>query len=139
MKVNIGTYPEDETQEREIKIQIDPWDTWSMDHTLALIIVPMLKQLKNESHSAGYVDDEDVPSNIRAANAKPRDDVWDLDEFHFDRWHWLMDELIWTFESILDKWKFFDNEEDPETVQEHFNRQNNGLRLFGKYYLTLWD
>jgi len=31
---------------RKIKIQIDPYDTWSMDHTLSLIIIPMLKQLK---------------------------------------------------------------------------------------------
>ena len=26
-------------------VKIDRWDTWSMDHTLALIIVPMLKQI----------------------------------------------------------------------------------------------
>ena len=31
----------------EIKvIKIDRWDTWSMDHTLSPIILPMLRQLK---------------------------------------------------------------------------------------------
>ena len=30
-------------KKRKIKIKIDEYDTWSMDHTLALIIVPMLK------------------------------------------------------------------------------------------------
>ena len=27
-------------RERNIKIRIDPWDTWGMDHTLAMIVVP---------------------------------------------------------------------------------------------------
>ena len=27
-------------------VKIDKWDTWSMDHTLGLIVLPMLKQLK---------------------------------------------------------------------------------------------
>ena len=27
-------------------VKVDRWDTWSMDHTLALIIVPLLKKLK---------------------------------------------------------------------------------------------
>ena len=29
-------------------VKIDRWDTWSMDHTLAHIILPMLKQLDKE-------------------------------------------------------------------------------------------
>ena len=38
-------------------VKIDYWDTWSMDHTLSYIIVPMLKQLKATKHGAPYVDD----------------------------------------------------------------------------------
>ena len=30
-------------------VKIDRWDTWSMDHTLALIVLPMLKQLDRKS------------------------------------------------------------------------------------------
>ena len=40
-------------------IVIDYWDTWSMDHSLAPIILPMLKQLKARQHGAPLVDDED--------------------------------------------------------------------------------
>src|SRR6056300_1762589 len=47
------------------KIRIDPWDTWSMDHTLAPIILPMLKQLKETKHGAPYVDPKDVPIELR--------------------------------------------------------------------------
>lgn len=43
MKAYIGRYPKGD-KERKISIRIDPWDVWNMDHTLALIIVPMLKK-----------------------------------------------------------------------------------------------
>ena len=61
MKISIGKYPKDPTKQQKVSIKIDPWDTWSMDLTLALIIHPMLKQLHKTSHGAPYVDDEDVP------------------------------------------------------------------------------
>jgi hypothetical protein len=35
---------------RKISIHIDKWDTWGMDNTLAMIILPMLKQLKATKH-----------------------------------------------------------------------------------------
>ena len=49
MKVEIGPYPSeiDIFDEQQVSVRIDPWDTWSMDDTLAQIILPMLKQLKN--------------------------------------------------------------------------------------------
>jgi len=57
MKAIIGPYPDDDTKRVET-ILLDPYDTWNMDHTLALIIVPMLKQLKATKHGAPCVDDE---------------------------------------------------------------------------------
>ena len=50
----------DSKKKRTIKIHIDEWDTWNMDHTLSLIIVPMLKQLKETKHGAPGVDDDDA-------------------------------------------------------------------------------
>src|ERR1035438_9649523 len=47
MKVNIGTYPKGNGK-RKISVRIDKWDTWALDHSLALIIVPCLKQLKKQ-------------------------------------------------------------------------------------------
>ena len=49
MKINIPKYPKGNGR-RKIKIQIDKWDTYSMDHTLAMIIYPMLLQLKATKH-----------------------------------------------------------------------------------------
>ena len=40
-------------------VKIDHWDTWSMDHTLSYIILPMLKQLRNTKHGYPVVDEDD--------------------------------------------------------------------------------
>ena len=79
-------------------VKIDKWDTWSMDSTLSIIILPMLKQLNATKHGAPTTDDADVPEGLRSTNAPPKEDEWDVDENWFKRWDWIMDEMIWTFE-----------------------------------------
>ena len=56
-------------------VKIDYYDTWSMDHTLADIILPMLQQLKASKHGAPYVDDQDVPEELRSTSAPPRENA----------------------------------------------------------------
>ena len=86
MKVSIGKYPK--KGEQKISVHIDPWDTWSMDRTLALIVHPMLKQLHKTNHGAPCTDDDDVPEHLRSTNAKPKKNDWDTDSNHFKRWNW---------------------------------------------------
>jgi hypothetical protein len=96
-------------------VKIDYWDTWSMDHTLADIVLPMLKQLKETKHGAPMTDDEDVPDNLKSTSAKPKEEEWDTDEFHFERWDWILDEMIWAFERKTiddDESSFFDHSEN---------------------------
>ena len=59
-------------------VRLDPWDTWSFDHTLADIILPGLKQLRATKHGAPFVDDEDVPEgmNLRSTEAEPKENEW---------------------------------------------------------------
>jgi hypothetical protein len=78
-------------------VKIDRWDTWSMDHTLAYIILPMLKQLKESKHGAPNVDDEDVPRELWSIYALPKEE-YDVDGNHFKRWDWVLDEMIFAFE-----------------------------------------
>jgi len=87
---------------RTIKVKIDSWDTWSMDHTLSYIILPMLKQLKEKKHGAPFTDDEDVPEHLRSTAAEPKENEYDTDSNHFLRWDWIMDEMIFAFECELD-------------------------------------
>ncbi|NBP03012.1 MAG: hypothetical protein EBU90_23445 [Proteobacteria bacterium] len=75
-----------------------------MDHTLADIILPMLKQLKVNQQGAPCVKDEDVPEGLglRSTEAEPKENEWDTDSNHFKRWEWVLDEMIFAFESEVD-------------------------------------
>ena len=83
-------------------VKIDYWDTWSMDHTLSPIILPMLKQLKEKKHGAPFVDDEDVPDELKSTSAPAKENEWDTDANHFLRWDWVMGEMIFAFECKTD-------------------------------------
>jgi len=123
---------------RKINVRIDNYDTWSMDHTLAYIVVPMLKQLKEKTHGAPFIHDEDVPEHLRKSTAPPTKYEWDTDENYFKRWEWVMNEMIFAFESKVTEWdeNVNCNFEDRLVVEA---RIQNGFVLFGKYYQGLWD
>ena len=100
-------------------VKIDRYDTWSMDHTLADIILPMLKQLKESKHGAPFVDDEDVPEELKSTSAPAKENEWDTDDNHFNRWDHVLDEMIFAFEcKVDDSWqeKFRYGEMDKKTV-----------------------
>ena len=138
-------------KKRKINVRIDHYDIWSMDHTLALIILPMLRLLKTNKHGSPIVDDEDVPENLRKTSAPPVKNEWDIDDFFHARWDWVMNEMIWSFETILadDDWEhdvLITGTKDEtgrkimwETHRKIQDRISNGFRLFGKYYQSLWD
>ena len=86
-------------------VKVDYWDTWSMDHTLAHIVSPMLKQLKATKHGAPFVDDEDVPEELKSTSAPPKENEYDTDANHFKRWDWVLDEMIFAFDSELTDWQ----------------------------------
>ena len=147
----------DKRRSRHIYVRIDRWDTWSMDHTLAYIITPMLKQLNATKHGAPQVDDSDVPVELWSTNAEPKQDEYDVDSNHFKRWDWVMQEMIWAFEQQTkddDTDEFYTHPTerfsslqemienitvDREGLDKHQARKANGFRLFGKYYQGLWD
>jgi len=151
-------------KERKCKIRIDKYDTWNMDNTLALIIVPMLKQLKETQHGYHLVDNEDIPDELKTDE--------DYDEF---KWNYVLDEMIFAFESSNEDWEnqFYSGTMDKISVpvdkkgneipedeailfewrdgpnhtfkvdyegrNKYIARIKNGHRLFGKYYMSLWD
>jgi hypothetical protein len=143
-------------------VKIDQWDTWSMDHSLAYIIHPMLVQLQKDKHGAPYTEDDDVPEYLRSYMAQPKENEWDTDSLHFMRWDWILSEMIWSFEQQLkddDEAEFFDHSEcgdekfpwnkdgqyvskikmNKEGLEAHQKRKANGFKLFGRYYQALWD
>jgi hypothetical protein len=95
-------------------VKIDRWDTWSMDHTLSYIVLPMLKQLQSEKHGAPFVDDEDVPEELKSTSAPPKENEYDTDANHFKRWDYVLNEMIFAFEHKVD-----DSWEDDYRSGEH--------------------
>jgi len=154
---------------RDIRyVKIDTWDAWSLEHTLSPIILPILKELKRIKHGAPFIEDADVPPKLRAnrdARYKGRYLAPDLhkindnvDKKFFKRFDYILDEMIWTFEQLsMDdhEGQFYDHSKskkikdinksvraikiDRVGLRKHNERIDNGLRLFGKYYRTLWD
>lgn len=141
MKVNIGPYTDD--AEQVVEVHIDKWDTWSMDHTLAPIILPMLIQLKQTTHGAPNVDLEDVPEGLRPTNTEEWQKLYneggETDEKFFERWDWVMDEMIYAFDCKANKDEVYMRLEDQTEIKKEQKRISNGFRLFGKYYESLWD
>ncbi len=156
-------------QKRKEYIHIDHWDTWSMDHTLGLIALPMLKQLSETKQGAPDVDMEDVPEELRRSEEETEQyKNGKTDDNHFKRWDWIMNEMIFAFETNngdLTEWedqfqagnmdiqwkKLEDGMSEMVHGPEHTSeidwegrrafqaRITNGFRLFGKYYENLWD
>ena len=89
-------------KKRQVYVRIDKYDTWGMDHTLAQIILPMLIQLKATKHGAPNTDDVDVPKHLWSTNAEPKEDEHSPDSNHFLRWDYILDEMIFAFESKRD-------------------------------------
>lgn len=107
-------------RKREVYIKLHRYDTWNMDHTLSLIILPMLKQLKEQKQGAPIVDDADVPEELRSTTAPKPENKWDTDGNWFKRWDWILDEMIWTFEQLVDEnsdEKFYSGVSDLQMVE----------------------
>jgi len=112
-------------------VKIDRYDTWSMDHTLANIILPMLKQLRDSKHGAPNVDDEDVPRELWSIYAFPEKE-YHVDGNHFKRWDWVLDEMIFAFEHKNDdSWQesFSSGEFDYKSVACEWD-ENGKPKLF---------
>ena len=135
---------------RAEKVVIDDYDVWNLDHSLALIIVPALKKLKEKKQGAPFVDNEDVSEELRASDEDLHtySKNGETDDRYFDRWDYIMDEMIWAFQQKLeDDWdeQFFsgghalNGKFNKEGYEKYSDRINNGFKLFGKYYNGLWD
>lgn len=82
---------------RNIKIRIDDYDCWSADHTLAMIIHPVLKKLNEQKQGSPCVEDDDVPDHLKSTSAPPKEHDWDTDDNHHARWEYVMNEMVWAF------------------------------------------
>jgi len=107
----------EEKRTRNISIKLDRWDTWSMDHTLALIVVPMLEALKEAKAGSPLVSDDDVPDEIKSTSAPATANEWDTDDNFHKRWEYVLDEMIFAF-----------TEHRDETWEEQYHTGKHDIR-----------
>lgn len=132
MKVEIGNY----RKNRKIKIKIDDFDLWNMDHTLACIIHPMLLKMKESKHGSPCVSNEDVPEELHGFQ-----DENGHDSMVHEKWDWILDQMIYSFQEILNddgEEQFFKNGFDRDGYHLYESKIENGLLLFGKHFRALW-
>lgn len=168
MKVEIGPYQEWDAEnqkydipERKIVVKLDSFDSWNADQTIAIIVHPLLVQLKATKHGAPNTEDEDVPERLKSTSAPPKENEWDVDSNWFARWDWIMEEMIFAMSQIANgdyTSEFYNNSNakdfdkcesvsewiggikvDREGMEAKEKRVANGCRLFGKYLQSLWD
>jgi hypothetical protein len=133
----------DSKKKRKIKIHIDNYDSWNADQTLALIILPLLKEVKKDKCSSPVVDIEDVPTDLAPPKEWVPENEWDTcDPNYHKRWEYVLDQMIWSFEHILDdddtSQFFVDGNYDSAGMKAYIEKTQVGLTLFGKYYRGLW-
>jgi hypothetical protein len=103
MKVKIGKFPKGNSS-RKIDVEIERFDTYSVDHTLALIIYPMLLQLKETKHGVPSefceVGGEDYgPQDSFEFYKETHDEAWQVGA---KRWDDVLEKMIWAFRQLLD-------------------------------------
>jgi len=151
---------------RKIEVRIDNYDVWNADTTLTLIILPMLEKIKETQQGSSFVEDEDVPENLRSTSAEPKENEWDWDSNNEVRWNWVLDEMIWAFQQLHPDCDWEDQYHrgkiefsmepaeggctslvrgpgdthvfDREGYKAHSDRIRRGTTLFGKYFRSLW-
>ena len=161
MKVFIGPYP-DGDEERKVEIEVHPYDSWNADHTFALIALPLIKQLKEQNQGAPYVDDEDVPEELKSTSAPPKENDYDIDDLHFARWDYVLGCILWSLEQHVnydpEEDKFFKFNEavrsesslekllgkgkceiDKKGLEVYHAKKQKGFVLLGKYFRNLWS
>jgi hypothetical protein len=102
MKVSLGKFPR-KNNNRKVNVTIDGYDTWNLDHTLALIIYPALVQLRNTKHG--------IPNQFGDVGGEKHHSQQSFDFYEestdeafnegVKRWEETLDKMIWSFEQLL--------------------------------------
>ncbi len=146
-------------RKRQVYVRIDKYDSWNCDNTLALIALPLLKQLRDTKHGYGLIDDADVPEHLRSTSATPlEEDCGGWDDLAGPRYDWFLNEVIWAMEQETttdDTAQFYEHpphtegmdfvesiraiKVDEAGLKAHEDRKQHAFTMFGKYFQTLWD
>lgn len=110
-------------RQRKVFVRIDPWDSWSADYTLAVVILPVLQSVRKEKQG--------VPAQFLPNS-------WEYSEEEFSaaqkQWEDVLDKMILAFHNVLEDEIMYGTEQQERVAKEI----EEGLRLFAKHYRSLW-
>lgn len=87
-------------------------ETWSLDSSITLFILPRLKRFREIIDDVGS-----YPVNLKSK----------------ENWLKILDKIIYSFEIIFKEWK------NGESISiEEQKKKNEGLKLFAEYFEDLW-
>lgn len=142
MKVSIGKYPK--KGKRKSSIKIHSYDVWSLDHTLAIIILPALKLLAKQKQGipGSMLCERYNQLSGQKLNAKEKREYNKLWKACEKRWKDVIDAMIWSFEEIVNdddgEAYFKGNSYTTDQYKEYCDKVQKGLSLFGEHYQSLW-
>lgn len=92
-------------RKQNIVVKIEPHDTWNMDTTLAYIIVPMLKQLKENKNGIPAEFIHPLDSTMHTDWGMQQLELLPVDEYNGyseKSWNDALDAMIWSFNELLE-------------------------------------
>ena len=144
MKVTI---PKPIPGEEHKKIEVDDWDIWNVDYTLACVIHPVL--LKYRENLTGYPELwEDGMITSHNYDRQLHFDIFDEKverDYLIKKWKDTVDKMCRAFGMIVEKetwedtWLDKSYHESKKRETEYYEAIDEGLALFAKYYHNLWD
>lgn len=111
MIVNIGPYESyDDTSERNVEVVIHDYDTWNLDHTMSLILLPAFIKFKENLKGCPAILDSECPET---------------------EWDKILGKIIRAHQHVLDNSINTFNQKIYDETQE-------GLQLMAKYWGNFW-
>jgi hypothetical protein len=161
MKIEIGNHPGLKSKKkRVVKVRIHSYDSWNLDHTLALVISPALKKFdKNHGIPASMFP---AGTDFDYNNAKSRE-YQKIEKTAQKKWDDTLDRMRWSFDQIArhepDEPKYplktskdlsdLTKKKTPaqqakikkwiSKINTYQARIQDGLNLFGVHYRDLWN
>ncbi|MBB6369655.1 hypothetical protein [Chryseobacterium shigense] len=113
---------------------MENWEKWDLKYSIAEFIVPRLEAYKNEVENDNimsiplWIEDHSLPFILDQNRGYSKEEVSLINK----EWTIILQKMIFSFKSLL----ISQNEINFEELRR---RQNEGMQLFAKYYLNLWD
>lgn len=110
-------------------------DSWSADRTIAKIAIPIIEQLYDTTHGYPMIEWEDCPNDfvITSDSEVTAEGIYDVYV-----WNEVLDNILYGL-----NWAVMCDEVLVEIPRYKYlecsKRARKGLKLFGKYFLNLWD